>query len=105
MCSNQKMKELETSTAPVNMVTSNGGSTILARPLMAMDGNLLSAFWNKGACIPDKLVDKTDVLNELIDEILMSMKMKSSVVSFFFKFIFENLKSENKYQRIVMYQK
>ena len=73
------MKELETSTAPVNMVTS--GSTILARPIMAMDGNLLSAFWNKGACILDKLVDKTDVLNELIDEILMSMKMKSSVVS------------------------
>lgn len=82
------MKELETTSAsPINnMVSSNGGSTILARPIMAMDGNLLSAFWNKGACIPDKLVDKTDVLNELIDEILMSMKMKS-VVSFLNSFL------------------
>ena len=85
------MKELETTStsgSPArsnNMVSSNGGSTILARPIMAMDGNLLSAFWNKGACIPDKLVDKTDVLNELIDEILMSMKMKS-VVSFYLIF-------------------
>lgn len=56
-----------------------GNSSILERPIMAMDGNLLSAFWNKGACIPDKLVDKEDVLNELIDEILMTMKMKSDV--------------------------
>lgn len=93
----RKMKELETTStsgSPAssnNMVSSNGGSTILARPIMAMDGNLLSAFWNKGACIPDKLVDKTDVLNELIDEILMSMKMKS-VVSFYLIFFFiENL--------------
>ena len=72
------MKELEAVPINSNMVTGNG-STILARPIMAMDGNLLSAFWNKGACIPDKLVDKTDVLNELIDEILMSMKTKSVV--------------------------
>ena len=60
-----------------NMVT--GNSSLLGRPIMAMDGNLLSAFWNKGACIPDKLVDKKDILNELIDEILMSMKVKSDV--------------------------
>lgn len=54
-------------------------STLLGRPLMAMDGNLLSAFWNKGACIPDKLVDKKDILNEVTDEILLSMKLKSDV--------------------------
>jgi len=59
-----------------NMSTTN---TILGRPLMAMDGNLLSAFWNKGACIPDKLVDKKDILNEVTDEILLHMKLKSDV--------------------------
>lgn len=52
---------------------------ILGRPIMSMDGNLLSAFWSKGACIPDKLVDKEDVLDELIDEILLTMKLKSDI--------------------------
>lgn len=62
------------------LVKANGCTgDILQRPIMTMDGHLLSAFWNKGACIPDKSIEKEELINELIDEILIFMKLKAEV--------------------------
>ena len=56
------------------------GGELLSRPVMTMDGHLLSAFWNKGSCIPDKSIEKEDLLNEIIEEIFLLMKLKTKVI-------------------------
>ena len=42
--------------------------SLLSKALMTIDGFLLSTLTNMGSCIPDKLVDKKELVKELADE-------------------------------------
>ena len=54
-------------------------NNFLDRPFMSMDGNLLTASLQKGSCIPDKLIEKEDVINSITQEICTTLKSKNKV--------------------------
>ena len=61
---------------------------MLDRPFMSMDGNLLTVCFEKGSFIPDKLIEKEDVISSITEEIFTTLKNKNEVnlkfVCFFF---------------------
>jgi len=59
-----------------NVLTKPMRQRILDQTIMIMDGNLLTAFWEKGSCIPDKLIEQREVISELTDEIFNLMNIK-----------------------------
>ena len=52
---------------------------MLDRPFMSMDGNLLTACFEKGSFIPDKLIEKEDVISSITEEIFTTLKHKNKV--------------------------
>lgn len=52
---------------------------MLDRPFMSMDGNLLTACFEKGSFIPDKLIEKEDVISSITEEIFTTLKNKNEV--------------------------
>ena len=51
----------------------------LDRPLITLDGNLLAASWKGGCCIPDKLIDRLELLKELRVEVCRMIQKTANV--------------------------
>ena len=49
---------------------------MLDRPFMSMDGNLLTVCFEKGSFIPDKLIEKEDVISSITEEIFTTLKQE-----------------------------
>ena len=68
---------------------------MLDRPFMSMDGNLLTVCFEKGSFIPDKLIEKEDVISSITEEIFTTLKNKNEVNLKFVCFFLPVMPSKN----------